>query len=174
MSLETTAAALEDQLIDGLSYKLKNGANYVQRRESSTLFPAGGNSYSNSGVRVIRIPIVSDGWLDVSTIQLQYKLTCTDSVADTGSARTRVELMSGQHAPFGRIRLLCGGQQLEDIQSYNRFYSQMLALAPESYIQNYAQMGPGIKEAYPAARWQYFDMRQFGPGDSKTMSMPII
>jgi hypothetical protein len=65
-------------------------------------------------------------------------------------------------------------QQVEDIQSYGRFYNQMLQLAPESYMKNFVVQGPGIKEAYPSQRHHYFDLRQFGPGDSKTMSMPIV
>jgi hypothetical protein len=75
MSLETTAASLEDQLVEGLSFKLKNGANYVQKRESITIFPSGSNSYSASGTRVIRLNVVADGWLDPSTVQLNYQCT---------------------------------------------------------------------------------------------------
>jgi hypothetical protein len=93
MSLETTAASLEDQLVDGLSFKLRPSANYVQKRESVTIFPSGSNSYSSNGTRVIRINVVADGWLDPSTVQLQYKLTNNDSVADTGSAQTRCQLL---------------------------------------------------------------------------------
>ena len=82
MSLETTAASLEDQLVDGLSFKLRAGANYVTRRDSVSIFPSG-NSFSASGVRVCRIPIVSDGWLDPSTVMLQFKINQLDTVADT-------------------------------------------------------------------------------------------
>ena len=41
MSLETTAASLEEVLLDELQYSLKKGANYVTRRESVTMYPSG-------------------------------------------------------------------------------------------------------------------------------------
>ena len=174
MSLETTAASLEDQLVDGLSFKLGNSANYVTRRESTTIFASGSNSYSSNGTKVIRFNVVADGWLDPSTLQFQYKLTNNASVADTGSAQTRCQLLGSQASPFSRLMIQMGGQQCEDITMYNRFYNQMLELAPTSYIENFVNQGPGILEPYPTARWQYFDLRMFGPGASKTMSMPLI
>ena len=174
MSLEVTAQSLESALIEPLSFKLKNSAEYVTRRESVTIYPSGGNSYSNQGVRVIRIPIVSDGWLDPSTVSLSYKITNLDSVADTSSNQTRLQLLGGQHAPFGRLRVLMGGNQVEDIQSYNRFYQQMLMLAPESYVKNYVVQGPGTQDATPSVREDYFQMRTLGPGKSKTMTMPLL
>ena len=67
-----------------------------------------------------------------------------------------------------------GGNQAEDIQSYNRFYQQMLELAPESYVRNYVVQGPGTQAAYPTTRRDYFNMRRMGPGTSKTMSLPLL
>ena len=43
---------------------------------------------------------------------------------------------------------MMGGNQVEDIQSYNRFYQQMLELSPESYLRDYNIMGPGTQNAY--------------------------
>jgi hypothetical protein len=176
MSLETTASAIEDVLVDSLSYKLKPGGNYVTRRESATWFPSGGNVYNaNNGVRVIRIPLISEnGWLDTSTVQINYRLTSLDSVADTSSARTRIQLLGHQASPFGRVRVIMGGQQVEDIQSFNRYYSLMLQLAPESFLKNFVATGPGLQDPFPSQRHEYFALKWFGPGHSKTMSFPLL
>ena len=55
MALEETANSIEDHLIEGLSFKLNPGASYVQSRRSVSFFPQGGNSYSSTGVKVIKI-----------------------------------------------------------------------------------------------------------------------
>ncbi len=65
--LESHALATEDYLIDGLSFKLAPGASYVTNRRSVTFYPQGGNSYTPNGVKVIRIGLTGDGWLDPST-----------------------------------------------------------------------------------------------------------
>ena len=57
MALEETANSIEDHLIEGLSFKLKPGASYVQSRRSVSFFPQGGNSYSSTGVKVIKVAL---------------------------------------------------------------------------------------------------------------------
>ena len=41
MSLEATTNAIEDHLIDAISFKLAPGASYVTDRRSVSFFPAG-------------------------------------------------------------------------------------------------------------------------------------
>ena len=48
--VESHAKAIEDVLIDGLDYKLKNGASYITDRRSVTFSAQGGNSYASNGV----------------------------------------------------------------------------------------------------------------------------
>jgi len=73
--MESHAQATEDYLIEGLSFKLEPGASYVTNRRSVTFYPQGGNSYTPTGVKVIRIGLNgSDGWLDPSTLRFMYNL----------------------------------------------------------------------------------------------------
>ena len=66
--MDTIAANTEDTLVDELDFSLKNSASYIQSRRFSSFFPAGGNSYSPNGVKVIRINLTSEnGWLDPIT-----------------------------------------------------------------------------------------------------------
>ena len=56
--MESHAQSVDDHLIDSLSFKLKPGASYVTDRRSVTYFPQGGNQYSPTGVKVIKVSIV--------------------------------------------------------------------------------------------------------------------
>ena len=79
--MESHAQAAEDYLIDGLSFKLAPGASYVTNRRSVTFYPQGGNSYSPTGVKVIRIALTGDGWLDPSTLRVMFDLNNLDATS---------------------------------------------------------------------------------------------
>ena len=75
MSLEATTNAIEDHLIDSLSFRLQPGASYVTNRRSVSFFPQGSNIYKPiAGTKVIKVNLTGDGWLDPSTVQLQFTL----------------------------------------------------------------------------------------------------
>ena len=69
--MEVIQNAIEDKLIDGLSYKLDTTASYITDRNASTFWASGSNEYSPTGVRVIKLMINGDGWLDPSTVKVQ-------------------------------------------------------------------------------------------------------
>ena len=175
MSLEVTAASLEEKLLDELQFNLKPGANYVTRRESVTMYPSGSGGYQYNSVKVIRIPLqaAAGQWLDPQTLNLNFDFK-SNAPADTASNKNRIRLNSGQHNIWSRLRILVGGQTLEDISYYNRLYDMYLKMAPESYLKNYVVQGPGIMEPFPDQRFEYFDCREIGPGQVVTMSMPLI
>lgn len=79
--MEATAQSVEDYLIDASSFKLKPGASYITNRRSVTYFPVGGNQYSVAGVKVIKILLTGDQWLDPSTVRLQFTLLNNDANA---------------------------------------------------------------------------------------------
>ena len=77
--MEVISNAVEDKLIDGLSYKLDNTASYITERNSSTFWAVGSNEYSPNGVRVVKLLINGDVWLDPSTVKLQFDLVNKDA-----------------------------------------------------------------------------------------------
>ena len=77
--MESHAQSVEDYLIDGLSFKLAPGASYITQRRSVTFFPAGGNAYSLNGVKVIKVQLNGEGWLDPSTIRFGFTLQNLDA-----------------------------------------------------------------------------------------------
>ena len=117
MSLEATTNAIEDYLIDSISFKLQPGAAYVTDRRSVTFHPQGSNVYKPvQGTKVIKIQLTGDQWLDPITVQLQFK------VVNEGGAGAPLYLLGGPHTFFRRLRVLCGGTIVEDIDQYNRIH----------------------------------------------------
>ena len=115
--MEATAQSVEDLLIDGLSFKLRSGASYITNRRSVSYYPQGGNSYSPNGVKVIRLQLTGDSWLDPSTLRVNFTL-----VNDGSSAAQKLYPVSGPWSFFRRLRVLAGGQLIEDIDYYNRVH----------------------------------------------------
>ena len=116
MSLEATTNAIEDYLIDSISFKLQPGASYVTDRRSVSYFPSGSNIYRPvAGTKVIKITLTGDQWLDPSTVQLQFDL-------ENENAAQPLYMLGGPHTCFRRLRVLCGGTVVEDIDQYNRIH----------------------------------------------------
>ena len=114
--MENHAQSVDDALIGGLSYKLKDGASYVTNRRSVSYFASGGNDYSTSGVRVMKFNITSDQWLDPSTFHIAFRLNRTSS----GENDYLQPVHYNPAVFFSRARLICGGVIVEDINDFDR------------------------------------------------------
>ena len=67
--MEAISSSIEDTMIDGLTYSLPPGASYVVNRRSVSFHPAGSNQHSpNAGVKLIKMVLASDDYLDPSTV----------------------------------------------------------------------------------------------------------
>ena len=122
MSLEATTNAIEDHLIDSISFKLAPGASYVTDRRSVSFFPQGSNIYKpEQGTKVIKIMLTGTGeWLDPSTVQLQFQLV--------NGQNKKLYVPGLPHCFFRRARLLCGGTVVEDIDQYGRVHEMLSVL----------------------------------------------
>ena len=78
--MEVTASSVEDNLINGLSFKLRPGASYVTDRTFSTFYPSGSNIYTPTGTKVIKIVLSDSGWLDPSTVRIMFRLNNTSGI----------------------------------------------------------------------------------------------
>ena len=72
--MESHIQSVEDSLIDGLSFRLPNSANFITNRRSVSYTPSGGNEFTPTGVRHIKFPLAGTDWLDPSTIRIQFRL----------------------------------------------------------------------------------------------------
>ena len=123
--MEHHAQSVDDALIGGLSYKLKPGASYVTNRRSVSYFASGGNTYSPSGVKVMKFNLTGDQWLDPSTFRVAFQLN-NHNGQTSGSVPVPIMLQPLSWNPavfFRRARLICGGQVIEDIDDFNRLVS---------------------------------------------------
>ena len=100
--------------------------------------PQGGNSYSSSGVKVIKLSLCgSNGeWLDPSTF------VCSNVIKKGNpGGRREVRFISGPWSIFRRMRIICGGQIIEDIDSYARCHEIVHLLGSTAARQNASVMG---------------------------------
>ena len=129
--MEATAQSVEDLLVDGLSFKLKQGASYITNRRSVTYYPHGGNQYSPTGVKVIKLMLTGSDWLDPSTLRMMFDLRNTNA-----TEANLLYTISGPWSFFRRLRILCGGQLVEDIDYYNHVHEMFHVLQPREVREN--------------------------------------
>ena len=72
--METQIQSVEDALIDGLSFRSPNSANFIQDKRSVSFYPSGGSECAPRGVKVIKFNIAGTDWLDPSTVRIQFRL----------------------------------------------------------------------------------------------------
>jgi hypothetical protein len=118
--------AVDDYLIEGLSFKMPPGGSYVISRKNCTFYPSGSSLYSaSSGTKLIRINLSSSTeWLDPSSVRLSYRINNGDGVVGH-----LLRTLGGPYAFFSRVRLLAGGVMIEDIMDYNRVHHMFSELS---------------------------------------------
>ena len=138
--MESHAQSVEDNLIDSLSFKLRPGASYVTDRRSVSFFTQGGNDYQPNGVKVIKIMLNGDSWLDPSTVKLFMDVTNTTSLGSNNKLKPKLD---GAWGFFKRMRILCAGQIIEDVDEFNRLSEMYHMMKPTNKRQNDAIEGFG-------------------------------
>ena len=139
--MEGHAQSVEDNLIESLSFKLRPGASYVTNRRGVTFWPMGGNQYSPTGVKVVKISLNADQWLDPATVKLFFDFQNT---AAAGAENKLKPISPNPWIYFRRLRVLCGGQVVEDIDYYNRCHEMFHSLKPAERILNDGIEGFGL------------------------------
>ena len=174
-SLENHSAALEDQLIPGLNFRVGPGSGYVLERRNVSFYPQGSNIYSTAnGQRVLRISLNSDqAWGDPSTGYLIFRVNNRDTTAQTSTAITRVEPLGMGHVFFKSGRLLLNGQVAEQIDDFGRAYELLNRLSPEVAQKQYAAMSFGLQKPYPEDSADLRAVCRLPPGKGKTIAMPL-
>ena len=121
--MESIANSMDDYLIDGLTFKLTPGASYVNERKSVTYHPMGSNIYSVNGTKVIKLLITGDAWMDPSTFRVMFDLVNNETGDDK-----QLRVLGGPWTFFKRLRILCNGTIVEDIDDYARVHEMFSVL----------------------------------------------
>ena len=109
--VEVIANLMDHTHLDELSFKLGKTASYITNRRSCTYHPQGSNIYSsNVGVKLIKMHINGTHWTDPPKLRIMFETVNTDI-----TARQRLRPIGGPWAFFSRMRVLAGGQILEDM-----------------------------------------------------------
>ena len=95
----------QEKLIHGLSYVGNAQASYLKDRSSMTYFPNTGNSFSPSGVRLVRFELTSSGddFLDPGSVRFAFSL-----INDSPDSTLRL-LSNNPLCIFQRMRILARG-----------------------------------------------------------------
>ena len=166
--MEAHASANEQLLIDGLSFKLKPGANYVTNRRSVTFHPQGSNIYkTQSGTKVLKIVLNSNDWLDPSTVRLMFDVKNTDATAGH-----MLRTISGPWSFWRRLRIMCGGTLIEDFD-YAKTHELYCTLKPKEQKQNDDIEGFGYN-AGTMTTHDAITMPGIAPDSYRTVSMNIL
>ena len=155
--MQAHANSVDDQLIDGLSFKLKNSAKYLTDRRSVTFHPSGSNIYkTTSGTKVLKIEMTGDQYLVPECTRLMFTLR------NNAAAGALLRTLSGPWSFWRRMRILCGGQVVEDFD-YAKTHEMMCILHAEATRNNDDVEGFGHR---------YDDSANFG--GATTASIPGI
>ena len=130
--VEAIASGIEDKLIDSLQFKFKEGASYINDRLSVTFYPQGSNIYKpKSGTKVIKILLTdSNSWLDPSTFRVMFDLR------NNGSTAQQLRPIGGPWSFFRRVKLVAGGQTIEDLDYFSRVSEMMHTLTSKASREN--------------------------------------
>jgi hypothetical protein len=139
--MEAHTQSVEDNLINSLSFKLRPGASYVVNRRSVTYWPSGSDTYGPTQTRVIKIALNGDSWLDPATTKLFFTIT-NNHATEKLLPRVPVPWIF-----FRRVRVLCGGQIVEDIDDYNRLHQMFHLMKPTEKRLNDFVEGFGVASA---------------------------
>ena len=127
--MEVYSSSVEDQLIDGLSYKLNPGSSYIVDRKNSTFFAQGSNIYTpNGGTRVLRFLLNGDDWLDATN-----SLRVFFDIANLDRDKP-LRVLGGPHTFFRRLRVLAQNVLLEDLDMYARNH-QMFDITRAGHVR---------------------------------------
>ena len=101
--MDSVVNSIDDQLVEGLSYKLDKTASYITDRRDVSFFASGSDVYTPvGGTRVIRINLNGDNWLVPHSLRLMFTLANTAK----NPATKRLKPIGNPWSFFQRMRVL--------------------------------------------------------------------
>jgi hypothetical protein len=148
LGLEDVVAGSEETLLISLDFSMGPSANYVTNRRSTTWYPSGASTFSATGVRVARVVLSGEGWLDPSTLRIALKIK-------NNHAANPLQPLTGPWGFINRATMLLNGTVCEDVFYANRVSEMMYRFMPTDYLVNEATEGFGTPTRQIAAGQSY-------------------
>jgi len=128
--MESSLSAQEDHVISQLDYTLPKLASFVTERIEAVYVPSGA-VFRPDGLRLLRIPITSDGFIDASTIVIEASVR-------NHSATKMLSLSDPSLASMiAEMRVFMSGVEVERVQDYGRLVETLnRGLGMEKRINN--------------------------------------
>ena len=104
-------AATSNALLQSLDFSLPPSANYVTSRRTCYTYTSGASAFTPNGVKVARLTIAADAWLDCGTLALCFRLR-------NGTSHIWRPMPDASNF-VERLRIFLNGTLVEDIQYYN-------------------------------------------------------
>ncbi len=146
--------------------------SHVQSRSTIKVLPQQSATFSSDGNRLIRLTLPSTGFLDTQNSFLSY--TFKHDLGGENGRAVMGGLFCSSGTPFHRMRLLIGGQTVEDIYSYNQLCNSLFrATAPKDLGDSFAGEELGF---YGSAAGSYYTPRitSTTPADTSTYTRMMI
>ena len=163
------AAGGEGNLLESLSFDLPPASTaVVDRKQGCRAYPTSASTLVPNGTRTCRLRMGGSDFVDQSTIRLMY--TLTNNAAADATAKNLCPAV-GPWGPWGLVRLLSNGVELDNIPLYHRFH-QMHGWNLLTQEQQYAESVYGWHSA-----WDGDPHPQPGflsPGASVTVSHKLL
>ena len=110
------AAGGEANLLESLSYDLPPASTaVVDLKQNCRAYPTSASTLVPNGTKTCRIRLGGNDFVDPSSIRLMYTLTNTHATAPLCPT-------VGPWGPFGLMRLLSNGCEVDNFPAYNRFH----------------------------------------------------
>ena len=157
------AGQTNDEKLQSLSYKLAPTSEYIQHRRMSRFYPSGASSYRSNTTQIARIALKGqDGFLDLSTLKIAYRLVNNSSTAP-------LILAGGPHALVSRIRVFCQGSLVEDCSHYSRVHHLFTELMSPSNWRINAACETNIRLYDPTSSGDNTGVSAIDPGEYATV-----
>ena len=161
----------QEQLLPSLAYTLSKTSSAIIDRKESTIRPRGATSYSPTTARTIDFTISdSSSYFLWNSIRLQYTLVNTDG--NTAAEPRDLELLGCAHAmPFSTVKLTIGGQVCEIVESYNKVYSVLDSLLPQTARSSDGASGLPLLETAATPNQNYYSPATLAGNAALTRAM---
>jgi hypothetical protein len=166
--MESIVASSETHLLGSLDFRSSKTGAYLQERRSVQYHPGSGNTFSPAGIRTLRWTIAGSDWLIPETVRLGF--LCRNE--DPALALQPVSVLAG--TMFSRLRIMSGGQILEDLDLYARQINCFAQLLPPERLYMDGSEGFGCTGLTPGLSHTDWIPEEIPPGGERRVFMSLM